>query len=415
MARSGKAVRVGVLGVRRGLSFASNAEHTGMKLVALCDSSKEKVEEAGKSLEVTAYTDYDEFLSHDMDAVILANYFHQHAPFAIRALEAGKHVMSETSACKTLGEGVALARAVEKSDKIYMLAENYCFFAFNQEMRRLYQAGEIGEVQYAEGEYNHPTSAKIYNQLSPGIDHWRNHIPPTYYCTHAMGPIMSVTNSRPTSVNAQSIARSDQDLETEMVKVGDPGFIAMCRLDNGAISRIMGLNLRGHSIWYRFHGTRGLMENLRTGKMDMVRIVHEDWDRRKGDCSEKIYQPEFPTKGKLAAATGHGGGDFFTSYHFSQAIRTGEPPFQDVYWGLDATLVGIQAWRSALADGQPFEVPDFRDEAVRKRHENDDWSPFPEDRKPGQPWPSIKGEMELSPERLAAAKKDWAEIGYRED
>ena len=60
-----------------------------------------------------------------MDAVVLANYFHQHAPFAIKALKADKHVMSETAACHTLGEGVALARAVEKSGKIYMFAENY--------------------------------------------------------------------------------------------------------------------------------------------------------------------------------------------------------------------------------------------------------------------------------------------------
>ena len=52
------------------------------------------------------------------------------------ALTAGKHVMSETAACHTLGEGVALARAVEKSGKIYMFAENYPYMVYNQEMRR---------------------------------------------------------------------------------------------------------------------------------------------------------------------------------------------------------------------------------------------------------------------------------------
>ena len=29
--------------------------------------------------------DYARFLEHDMDAVVLANFFHEHAPFAIRA------------------------------------------------------------------------------------------------------------------------------------------------------------------------------------------------------------------------------------------------------------------------------------------------------------------------------------------
>ena len=107
-------------------------------------------------MQVATYTDYDEFLGHDLDAVILANFFHQHAPFAVKALRSGKHVMSEITACKTLGEAVALVRAVEDSGKIYMLAENYVYFAYVQEMRRLYRAGEIGEMQFGEGEYMSP-------------------------------------------------------------------------------------------------------------------------------------------------------------------------------------------------------------------------------------------------------------------
>src|SRR4029434_9928389 len=119
----------------RGRSFAAGAtDLVGMKLVALCDSREEQLKELAGKHGVAAYTDYDKFLEHDMDAVVLANYFHQHAPLAIRALEAGKHVMSETSANKTLAEGVALCRAVEKSKKTYMFAENYPYSAANQEM-----------------------------------------------------------------------------------------------------------------------------------------------------------------------------------------------------------------------------------------------------------------------------------------
>ena len=34
----------------------------------------------------------DDFILHDMDAVVLANYANEHAPFAIRAMRLGKHV-----------------------------------------------------------------------------------------------------------------------------------------------------------------------------------------------------------------------------------------------------------------------------------------------------------------------------------
>ena len=146
-----KTIKVGIVGTRRGMSFATGAgEAVGMELVALCDVDKRKLKETAQRLsrpgnKVAAYTDYDRFLAHDMDAVILANFFHQHAPYAIKALEAGKHVMSETAACFTLAEGVTLIEAVEKSGRVYMFAENYPYAAHNQEMRRLYRAGAVGE------------------------------------------------------------------------------------------------------------------------------------------------------------------------------------------------------------------------------------------------------------------------------
>ncbi len=126
MTQQAKKIRVGIIGVGRGQSFARGATDTvGMELVAICDQWEEKLNEVGKQYGVTTYTDYDKFLEHDMGAVILANYFNEHAPFAIKALKAGKHVMSETAANKTLAEGVALCQAVEETGKIYMFAENY--------------------------------------------------------------------------------------------------------------------------------------------------------------------------------------------------------------------------------------------------------------------------------------------------
>ena len=89
-----------------------------MELVAICDIWEERLGAEGKALNVPTFVEYDEFLGCDLDAVVLANYFHQHVPLAIQALNAGKHVMSEIAACHTLGEGAALARAVEQSGKI---------------------------------------------------------------------------------------------------------------------------------------------------------------------------------------------------------------------------------------------------------------------------------------------------------
>jgi predicted dehydrogenase len=73
---------------------------------------------------------------------------------AIAALERALSVLSETAAGRTtLAEGVALVETVERSAGVYMFAENYPYIPFAREMRRRYQAGDIGEVRYAEAEY----------------------------------------------------------------------------------------------------------------------------------------------------------------------------------------------------------------------------------------------------------------------
>ncbi|MBI2438513.1 MAG: Gfo/Idh/MocA family oxidoreductase [Lentisphaerae bacterium] len=413
--RPSKAIRVGVIGVGRGMSFANSAKYVGMELVALCDFWKEKLREAGKRFPgIGTYTDYDRFLEHDMDAVVLANYFHEHAPFAVKALKRGLHVMSETSACKTLAEGVALVHAVELSKKIYLLAENYCYFAYNQEMRRLYRSGEIGEFQMGECEYMHPMLARAVAAISPGSNHWRNFIPTIYYCTHALAPIMYITETRPEYVNAQSVPYSPADEQRHWTKRTDIGFHMLCHMSNGAVTIVNGICYRGHGNWYRLHGTRGLMENLRTqGCQGKLRLVHEPWDLRKGDAAEKIYTPDFPAHADQARRAGHGGGDFFTNYFFAEAIRSGRQPFLNVYRALDMTIAGIQGWRSCLEKGAPMEIPDFRRESIRRKYENDHWSPFPEDAGPGQPPQSILGFIKPTRRQFRLSRAVWRKIGYR--
>jgi predicted dehydrogenase len=407
-------IRVGVVGVGRGESFVKAAtDVVGMELVAICDTWAERLATLGARYGVATYTDYDHFLEHEMDAVILANYFHQHAPFAIKALAAGLHVMSETACNGNLAEGVALCRAVEASGKIYMLAENYPFTAFNQELARLYRQGEIGQVTYAEGEYNHPMAPEAILRISPGRNHWRNWLPPTYYCTHALAPLMVITDTMPVSVNALSIPVPE--LTASLARHNDPGCVILCRMDNGAVFRIFGLGLPGHSNWYRLHGVGGGMEITRGPGYfgpGQVRVWHDEWNCPPNTPTERTYVPDWPEHGDLARRAGHGGGDFWTNFHFANAIRSGQSPYLDVYRGVAMSSVGILAWKSALANGQPFPIPNFRDECSRQTVENDHWSPWPENPDPSKPFPSLLGKIEPAEGALAYAEQIWREVGY---
>ena len=105
-------------------------------------------------------------------------------------------------ACQNLAEAVALVEAVERSRKVYTYAENYCYFRGTLEMQRLYRRGDIGEFLHGEGEYVHDCEG-IWPAITRGErSHWRNWIPATFYCTHSIGPILTITGTRPTRVTA---------------------------------------------------------------------------------------------------------------------------------------------------------------------------------------------------------------------
>ena len=200
-------IKIGVFGVGRGTDLAANFMMLNAEIVAICDFKQERIDRVISRYpkDVAVYNDFDKFIEHDMDAVILANYFHEHAPFAIKCFEKGLHVFSECISNGTMAEGIELLDAFKKSNVVYMLAENYPQMKFNREMKRICDTGSLGKILYAEGEYNHPGDPadtefkKLYNYFEK---HWRNYLPRTYYITHSLGPVMRATGATPKTVTA---------------------------------------------------------------------------------------------------------------------------------------------------------------------------------------------------------------------
>jgi hypothetical protein len=224
---------------------------------------------------------------------------------------------------------------------------------------------------------------------------------------------MYITDAMPVKVNGLSI--SNPKLNENTIRVADQGAVMLCRMDNGSVFRIFGLMLPGHSNWYRVHGTKGAMEITRGPGYfgpGQVRVWHEEWDVEPTAVTDRTYTPRWQEHGDLAEKSGHGGGDFWTDFHFANAIRSGIPPYLDVYRGVAMSSVGILAWKSAQEDGCPFDIPDFKNEYIRKQYENDNWSPFCcGERSPGQPYPSIRGEIIPDEAALKHAREVWKSVG----
>ncbi len=368
-------LRIGVLGGYRGTSMinycriADNAE-----VVAICDKNDEVIarqKEALKDVPVTYYSSFDEFIRHPMDAVVLANYANEHAPFAIRCLDHGQHVFSEVLPCQTMKEAVELIEAVERSGKIYAYGENYCFMPGPREMRRLYRAGEIGEMEYGEGEYVHNCES-IWPSITYGErDHWRNNMYANFYCTHSLGPLIHITGLRPVKVTGFEGGMTTRGWRVGR-RCGQFG-IEMVTMENGCIFKSVHGDLYRNSIWYTVYGSKGRMETAREdaeqGGTARIYVNRDDADGAYETAKLTTYEPEEDPR---TAAFGHGGSDFLTMDGFCRKIA-GDPDADtiDVYEALDMFLPGMFAYRSVMKGGTSMEIPDLRDPAQRDAWRND--------------------------------------------
>ena len=377
-------IRVGVFGVGRGMDLAQAFMLQDAEIVAICDNHKERREAAVKKLDssVGVYDDFDAFIEHPMDAVILANNFYQHAPYAVKCFERNIHVFSECISNGTMAEGVELVRAFEKSKSIYMLAENYPQMKFNREMKRIVDGGTLGKILFAEGEYNHPgdpwdsSFRKRYNFYPK---HWRNFLPMTYYITHSLGPVMRITGATPKKVTAFAMyAPTTSDVPNASYN-GDRAANITTLNDDGSVFRVTACSLFGaHHNSYRICGTKGQIENLR-GLGDRVMLRYNQWDKPENEECEKMYTPSWNDKDEaLIKKTGHGGGDFITARIFLESVKEGkQPPHPfDIYSATVMSSVAILGHRSVLDGGRTIDVPDFRKEEDKKLYENDRLTPF---------------------------------------
>ncbi|NQX34506.1 Gfo/Idh/MocA family protein [Herbiconiux sp. VKM Ac-2851] len=102
----------------------------------------------------------DEVLARDdVDAVYVATPVATHAPLAIRALEAGKHVLVEKPFAFSTEEGRTVFEAARRNDRFAMEAMWMKFNPLHVELRERVLAGLIGEPRSVRGGFGMPFPA----------------------------------------------------------------------------------------------------------------------------------------------------------------------------------------------------------------------------------------------------------------
>lgn len=360
-----KIVKLGVVGLGRGAYVVKSiVGEENVVLRAICDHNESKLEQERKVFveqmkveNLLCFHDFDEMLKSDIDAVYVATDAIYHVPFVKKAMEAGKHVISEIPTVNSLEEAKELRAVVKSHPELkYMAGENCCYWAFIDAWKRMYEEGKFGEAIYVESEYIHGQDYREYRPEDFPPNHWRTFNPAIKYLTHNLGPLLYILNDKCVSVTCM-VPDVVYNPYVERPKNG----VALFKTEKGAVIRILICfdAYVGFDHNFALIGTRGTIETDKVRRLEKAHSFARFSDVP-GSREDKIDIPvtlTYPEEGE-AREEGHGGADKKMMMAFVNCILEDTDPPIDVDLGIRMALPGIIADLSSRSGGELMDIPD---------------------------------------------------------
>jgi predicted dehydrogenase len=146
-------LRCGVIGTGAiGLEHLSSLSQCHRAVaVAIAEINPARSKEASERFKIPrAYLNYQELLEQvDIDAVTIALPNYLHAPVAIEALKARKHVLLEKPMAMNAREAAKIADTAARMRRTLMVGQNYRFNRQTQIAKAVVERGDLGEIYHA--------------------------------------------------------------------------------------------------------------------------------------------------------------------------------------------------------------------------------------------------------------------------
>lgn len=149
-----KTVNVGIIGtggIATNQHMPALEKQPDVRILAVCDVNEESANKAAERFNVPhVFADYKKLLEmSEIDAVHVCTPNFLHMPPTVEALNAGKHVIVEKPIARNAVEGAQMVEAARKNNKKLMVAQNMRFDGGSQTLKRIIDAGELGEIYFA--------------------------------------------------------------------------------------------------------------------------------------------------------------------------------------------------------------------------------------------------------------------------
>ncbi len=374
-----KTINVALVGLGFGGAFARiYKEHPNVGELTLCDTNPDRLKQtADYAGGARLAASLDEVLADPtIDAVHLVTPIPLHADHSVAVLEAGKHCACTVPMATSLDDIRRIVKAKRMSGKNYMMMETTLYtyqFFYAKHMK---EAGEFGKIQFFRGSH--------YQDMANWPEYWMG-LPPMWYGTHAIGPMVALSDSRICRVNCFGSGTMEEWL---VQKYGNPYPVesALFEFENG---------LKGEATRSLFECARVYQEGMFVyGSKKCFEWGFADWDdpivstldpggngRARWTSSETMsmpndyrdlpeelwhftvgdnYDPQNPQDSlKKGSGAGHHGSHAHLVHEFVMSCIEERKPWIDEHLGGNITAAGICAHESAMRNGEAVIVPKF--------------------------------------------------------
>jgi len=345
-------MKTGVVGLGVGRAFFDvvRGRHD-VKVSAVCDIDARKLRRVSEQEGIAgAYAAFDDMLSTDIDAVVIATPIQLHGSQAIAAMRAGKHVLCQYIAASDQREAEALLRAAEATGATYMFIETDCYERKNVVMMELAKRGVFGELTMGRGHYIH--DCKSMGRNPDGSLTWRGELwmeSPGGRCNavHTAMPLLEVFGERVTEVYSYGPGARTMPQYTKHDRVTTIG-----KLPSGRIVELVDDVFSWHPpvCGYCLQGTKGCFE------FDRAAVVEEGKLSPWKDLD--ALETQYGLGQRASDSDGHGAAWGACLSAFLDAVERGIRPPQDLFDALHVTAIGWAA-NESLRSGLPAKVVQY--------------------------------------------------------
>jgi predicted dehydrogenase len=369
-----KKINVAIVGLGFGAEFIPIYQrHPSANLYALCQRTKPKLDALADAFGVQKrYTDFKALIRDpNVDAVHINTPIPDHARHAIAALKAGKHVACTVPMATSVGDGKKIVDLVRQTGRKYMMMETVVYGREFLYLKELYEKGELGKIQFLQASHQ--------QDMDGWPDYWPG-LPPMWYATHCVGPMLALTGATAEYVSCFGSGTIREELiqnygspfavETTHIKFKDSDLSARIYRSLFDVARQYRESIDVYGSKQSFEWT--LVERephvMHTAKRPEPKIPRKirapDYAKR----LPKALRP-FTTKGvydlgrkthlSFTQGAGHGGSHPHLAHELLRALVEDRDPMPNARQSANWTCVGLCAHQSALKGGAIVRLPAF--------------------------------------------------------